>query len=65
MPRPISLRDGDTPQRSLIPRCPTCGRSDRADEEHSGSTRRWFFCAGCGVRYVAVPPAVTDVNVRR
>jgi hypothetical protein len=67
MPRSPSLRDGAIPQRtgSLIPRCPTCGRSDRADEEQSGSARRWFFCARCGVRYAAVPPAVTGANVRR
>jgi hypothetical protein len=60
MPRPPSLRDGDTPTRtgSLISRCPTCDRINRADEEElSGSSDRSFLCMRCGaIRYRGVPP---------
>ena len=67
MPRPPSLRDGDTPTRTgaLIPRCPKCDRSDHAEEEEqSGSSRRWFLCTWCGLRYTRVP-AVTGPKGRR
>jgi hypothetical protein len=68
MPRPLSLRDSDTPQRtgSLIPPCIKCQRVDRVEEEEqSGSSARWFLCTRCGVRYAAVPRAGTGTPVRR
>jgi uncharacterized protein YbaR (Trm112 family) len=38
--------------RLTIPACPKCKRTDRAEEEdQTGSSRRWFVCDRCGIRY--------------
>jgi uncharacterized protein YbaR (Trm112 family) len=38
--------------RLPIPACPKCKRTDRAEEEdQTGSSRRWFVCDRCGIRY--------------
>jgi len=36
--------------------CPKCHRIDQAEEEEqSGSSRRWFVCNRCGIRYPSLP----------